>query len=239
MKEITEEFGRCYYPQSAFLVVYENGSYQKDIYIESYNFDANGCPINAHPLSLKERRMFAKALDQSGDFKRGYLKPKGLLPENVLYLNPESNGFAVWYTGKQQAHLFFKEDLGIANGQAWISPLLWKATKESLSVYALIDTGKPNVDSILYHAPFFNIYEDGKVCMGTVKIDIADDCTLDDFIARWEQYFFNSYFSHLLRQRSPVKGNIISLWQSLIGSHKKFPLKELTPNKLTLKNILS
>ncbi|MFV8327742.1 hypothetical protein [Flavobacterium sp. ZS1P14] len=30
--------------------------------------------------------------------------------------------------------------------------------------------------------------------MGTVAVTIKSDCLLEEFIALWEQYFFNSYF---------------------------------------------
>lgn len=45
---------------------------------------------------------------------------------------------------------------------------------------------------------FFNIYEKGNVCMGTVSIDIKNSASVEEFIQAWEHYFFNSYFSHSL-----------------------------------------
>lgn len=87
-----------------------------------------------------------------------------------------------------------------------------------------------NEQTLLYHAPFFNLYNDGRVCMGTVKVDIKADCHLEDFMQSCEQYFFNSYFSHLIGNASPVKENIIQLWQKLVGSDKPFPLKSLLKN---------
>lgn len=237
MKDITKDFGDCYRPVSA-LLIYEDRDCKTSVYVESYNIDDNGFPINGHPLSSKESRSLVKALDTSGDSRRSYLKPKGLLAENILFINPESGGFALWYTPEQQAGLLFRENLGIPCGMAWIPPLLWKATKESLYVYALQDTGKPTLKSALYDAPFFNLYKDGKVCMGTVKLKFKEDCNLEDFTEQWQYYFFNSYFSHLLQQRSPVKGNVVSLWQSLVCTDTKFPLEVLTKNDITLKDLI-
>jgi PRTRC genetic system protein B len=237
MKDITATFGTLYNPVKAF-VVYQKDTADKSFYIEAYDMAENGCPINAHPLSLRESKQLANALDTSDELKRNFLKPSGLLPKNVLYMNPDHDGYAIWYTSAQKVNLFFVESLAIADGKAFIPPLLWKASKSSLSIYAINSTTNINEQTNLYHAPFFNIYKDGKVCMGTVSVSIKADCPLEEFIQKWEQYFFNSYFSHLIGETSPVKGNIIQLWQALVGNGKPFPMKSLLKNGLTIKNLL-
>ncbi|MFH6943475.1 PRTRC system protein B [Flavobacterium sp. FlaQc-50] len=238
MKDITQQFGTLYNPVKAF-VVYQKTSAEKSIYVEAYDMDKNGCPINAHPLSLKESTQLASALDASEELTRKFLKPSGLLPKNVLHLNPEHDGSAIWYTPAQKVSLFFVESLAIPNAEAFVPPLLWKASKNTLYIYAMVADKIINERTALYHAPFFNLYDDGRVCMGTVKVDIKADCHLQDFMQSWEQYFFKSYFSHLIGNTSPVKGNIIQLWQKLVGSGKPFPIKSLIKNGLTLKKLLS
>jgi PRTRC genetic system protein B len=238
MKDITQQFGTLYNPVKAF-VVYQKNSAEKSIYVEAYDMDKNGCPINAHPLSLKESTQLASALDTSEELTRKFLKPSGLLPKNVLHLNPEHDGSAIWYTPAQKVSLFFVESLAIPNAEAFVPPLLWKVSKNTLYIYAMVADKIINEQTALYHAPFFNLYNDGRVCMGTVKVDIKADCHLQDFMQSWEQYFFKSYFSHLIGNTSPVKGNIIQLWQKLVGSGKPFPIKSLIKNGLTLKKLLS
>jgi PRTRC genetic system protein B len=238
MKDITQKFGTLYNPVKAF-VVYQKDTAEKSIYVEVYDMDKNGCPINAHPLSLKESTQLASALDTSGELTRKFLKPSGLLPKKVLHLNPEHDGSAIWYTPAQKVSLFFVESLGITNGEAFVPALLWKATKNTLYIYAMDTEMQINEQTALYHAPFFNLYTDGRVCMGTVSVNIKTNCYLEEFISLWEQYFFNSYFSHLIGNKSPVKGNIIQLWQKLVGSGKSFPIKSLFKNGLTIKNIIS
>lgn len=238
MKDITQTFGTLYNPVKAF-VVYQENSAEKSIYVEAYDMDKNGCPINAHPLSLRESIELAGALDTSEELTRKFLKPSGLLPKNVLYLNPEHDGYAVWYSPAQKVDLFFVEGLGIANGKAFVPPLLWKASKNNLCIYAMDTDTQINQQTVLYHAPFFNIYKDGKVCLGTVSVNIKADCLLEEFMYLWEQYFFNSYFSHLIIENSPIKTNIVQLWQNLVNTKKRFPLKFLLKNGLTIKNLLS
>jgi PRTRC genetic system protein B len=238
MKDITQTFGTLYNPVKAF-VVYQKNSAEKSIYVEAYDMDKNGCPINAHPLSLKESTQLAGALDTSEELTRRFLKPSGLLPKNILYLNPEQGGYAVWYTPAQKVDLFFVEGLGIANGKAFVPPLLWKASKNTLCIYAMDTDTQINENTALYHAPFFNLYKDGKVCLGTVSVNIKADCLLEEFLYLWEQYFFNSYFSHVIGDASPVRTNIVQLWQNLVNTKKRFPLKSLLKNGLTIKKILS
>ena len=239
MKDITQTFGALYHPVKAF-VVYQEKTRNKILgnnYVAAYDMDANGYPINAHPLAIAESIALAKALDVSQELKRSFLKPKGLLPENILYINPDHNGYVIWHTPMMQTELYFVNGLDIPNGKATVPPLLWKASKGSLNVYALYNDSKPAIETSLYHAPFFNLHEDGNVCMGTVAVNITSNCMLEDFMEHWQQYFFNSYFSHLIHKK-PVKGNIVQLWQSLVGSRKKFPLKSLIKTKLTIKNLL-
>jgi len=238
MKDITTTFGTLYNPVKAF-VIYEKDASDKSIYVESYDIDNKGYPINAHPLSVKESNQLAKALDNSDELQRNFLKPSGLLPKNVLYINPDHNGYAIWYSPAQKLDLFFADSLGIPNGVASIPALLWKASKKSLYLYALDNITEISEKTDLFHAPFFNIYDDGKVCMGTVSVNIKADCLLEEFMQQWENYFFNSYFSHLIQEKSPINGNIIQLWQKLVNSSKPFPLKSLIKNGLTLKQLLS
>jgi len=239
MQNITEQLGKNFSPEKALLVYSNNGNrYEKDFYIESYDIDDSGYPVNAHPLSALECRSLAKALDSSGELRRSFLKSEGLLPKEVLFIDPSQTGYAVWYSPAQKVHLFFRDDLGIPCGCAYVPPLVWKANRTKLHLFALKSDLGLTLGSKLYKAPFFNISDNGKVCMGNVKIEIAPDCSLEGFMASWQKYFMGSYFTHLLGSGSPVKGNIVQLWQSLIGTGKKFPVRVLVENGLTLKNII-
>lgn len=198
----------------------------------------NGKPINAHPLTVQESISLAKALDTSEDLQTGFLDPVGLMPQNILYINRGRNAYAVWHTPAKKVRLLFKEGLDIPNGEAYIPPMIWKATRNTLAVYALNTDEAANLATPLCKAPYFNIYPDGKVCLGMVTIQIPKDCGLEEFMRQCEIYFFNSFFSHTLGGESPVKGNIVQLWKKLINTDAQFPTDKLTPIKLTLKNLI-
>jgi PRTRC genetic system protein B len=234
---IAENFGTLYHPKSA-LVFYETAGTDSDIYVEHFDMDSNGTPINAHPLTVKEANILAKALQTDKEKSKAFLKPKGILPTNILHINPSEKGTVLWYTKAQQRQLYFVSGLGIPNGIVQVPPMLWFANKNNLAVFALATDRRPTEKTPLHYAPFFNIYEDGKVCMGTVNIDIKNSASVEEFIQAWESYFFNSYFSHLLGSHSPIKGNCVKVWKDLIGTDKTFPKEVLKKNNKTLKNLL-
>ena len=236
MTDITQSFGTLYHPQKAF-VIYEQNATAKHIYIESYDFDPCGRPVNGHPLSVPEANRLCKALQISEKKQSAFLAPKGLLPKNLLHIRTDKNPFAVWRTPAQSVKLYFKDDLGIPCGLTEIPALVWKATKTNITIYAVIQDDI-TLETPLFHAPFFNLHEDGRVCMGNVRLEIKKDCCLEDFISTWERAFFDSYFSHLIQGHQPVKGNIVQLWKSLSGTGKPFPSEKLIPAKKTLRDLI-
>lgn len=237
MKDITQEFGTLYHPKCA-LVVYEAKNTATDIYVEHFDMDKSGNLINAHPLSVREANRLAKALQTEQQKDTAFLKPSGVLPTTILHINPNNgNGTVVWYTKAQQRQLYFVDGLEIPIGKACVPPMLWKASKDSLAVYALKSERRPTEKTKLCHAPFLNIYQDGRVCMGTVSIDIKNSASVEEFTSAWEHYFFNSYFSHLLGS-SPIDGNCITLWKDLTRTGNPFPKEVLKPNYKTLKDLL-
>ncbi len=239
MKDIIQDFGTLYHPTNA-LVFYQNNQGSKETYVEYFDMDKNGNPINAHPLSEREAETLAKALrvktkkEKSQDF----LKPKGIIPTHILHINPSENGSVLWFTKSIKRQLFFTENLGISNGTAEIPAMLWLANKRSLKIFALSSNRRPTEKTHLFYAPFFNVYEDGNVCMGTVDVHIQNSTSLEEFTKKWENYFFNSYFSHLMNEHNPINGNCVSIWKSLINTQKQFPKEALKQANRTLKNLL-
>ncbi|SRR6266498_3294360 len=204
MRNITSIFSNIYLPDKA-LVLYRSISKESDVYVEAYDMDDNGKSINVHPLSLKEAAELAAHLNTSTDLNKDFLTTKGLLPDNLLYLKSNKQGFAVWFTPSHKLQLFFKEALLIPCGEAFVLAMVWKAERETLHVYAIANDKKSSINTSLYHAPFFNVYSNGNVCMGSVDVEIETNCCLEDFIKMWQSYFFNSYFSHMVSEHIPVK----------------------------------
>ena len=239
MKDITQNFGTLYHPTNA-LVFYQNDERNIETYVEHFDMDKNGNPINAHPLTEREAETLAKALivKTQKEKNQDFLKPKGILPTNILQINPSENGAVLWFTKSMKRQLYFTENLEISNGIAEVPAMLWLANKRSLKIFALSSNRRPTEKTELFYAPFFNVYEDGNVCMGTVDVNIQNSNSLEEFTTKWEDYFFNSYFSHLMDEHNPINGNCVSLWKSLINTEKPFPKEALKKANRTLKNLL-
>ena len=237
MKDITQNFGTLYHPLSA-LVFYQTKGSSKTTYVEHFDMDKNGSPINAHPLTEREAKVLAKALNTDKEKSKAFLKSKSILPTNILHINSSENGSVLWYTKARKTKMFFIESLEIPRGMAEAPAMLWYANKQNLMVFALATDRRPTEKTALYHAPFFNVYEGGNVCMGTVDVNIKNSASIEEFTTAWEDYFFNSYFSHLMEDHNPIKGNCVSLWKKLIQTGEAFPKEVLKKNNRTLKNLL-
>jgi PRTRC genetic system protein B len=244
MKNVSQSFNEQYSPVKALLIYQsaeqetENGnSPVAEIYVESYDIGKQGNPINAHPLTVKEMTALSELLQATQELKNNYLQCRGVLPPKLIYVHTENNGYAIWYTPPQEVSLFFTDGLGIPSGKTQIPALLWKATKERLQVFALKGKAKPTAVTSLYYAPLFNLSQDGSVCMGTVNINIDRQTCLEDFMAQWESYFFNSYFTHTLGNHRYCKSNIVELWKEQ-ATGRGFPQDELIKNGRTLKDLI-
>ncbi|RZJ66791.1 MAG: PRTRC system protein B [Flavobacterium sp.] len=235
MKNITDLFSQSYTPFKA-LLFYQNE--KDDLYVESYDMDVLGKPINAHPLTQRESKILSESMQSKQENMSGFLCTLGLLSDRILHVDRSGEGYAIWYTSEMRKHLIFKSDLGIPNGEAYLPPLLWKASKKGLSVWALGSNDRPNLETKLYQAPFFNLYPDGRVCMGNVDVKFSLSIDLDEFMSQWEKLYFGSAFSHLLQGISPVKCNIVQLWQEQIGTEILFPKKQLKRFPKLLKDII-
>ena len=230
------EFNSLFVPKIALVMFEQQGGHDKQYYIERYDIGMNGKPLNAHPLTEQEAAHFVEVFKSSTQSNFDFMVPEGILPENVLYLDPNNKeGLIIWYTRTQSRRLFFVDSLKLRNDLAEIPALLWCVSDHKLYLYALKDNGRPDADTQLYAAPFFNMYIDGKVCLGTVSTDLSNAGSLEEFIAAWQSFFFDSYFSHPICDSY----SLIELWQDLLGTGKAFPKKQLKKIGFNLKKLLS
>lgn len=235
LNDITQEFEPLYFPQSALVFYLKEGN-NPDGYVEHFDMDDTGMLLNAHRLTVREATALTKAL-RITDNKVDCLQSSGILGSHILHIDP-LKGKAVWFTKSMQRQLCFTENLDLPNGKAHVPHMLWMADRKSLTVFALTTNRRPAKNTALYYAPFFNVYEDGKVCMGSVDVRIMKTATLEEFTKAWEDYFFNSYFSHLMTGHNPIKGNCVSLWKNLVSTGEKFPLDVLKKSNITLKDLI-
>lgn len=165
------------------------------------------------------------------------------LPENVLAHSAEK---LVFYLRPQKhVHFFSKgagETLHALDGSLVPCPALVfhvSATPAggSLSVYAIRQQGRPDLNTILYHAPFYNVNSRGSVCHGSMSTpDSHDPSTTEG----WVESFFASVFTHGsgVRFLKGEKGYGETLADLVESGADRFPTKRLRRTGARLRSII-
>lgn len=161
--------------------------------------------------------------------------PIEILPERVIVRTTET---IVWWTPSCQRVMFFSDRGGDAalkelNGKPYPHPpLLFKASGSHLWVRALGENQRPQPGTRLFMAPYWNCYDNGVVCTGSMRIPREKSVAAIDM---WEQAFFQSEFTHAagVRKHTRHPGGFLSMWQLLQGK-KRFPGRYLVPMKQSL-----
>ncbi len=174
-------------------------------------------------------KLLGKLLEEIKGIDKSKYEFKNFIPSNVVRFNLKDQSLnLMWLFKKSVRELTFSETNQIKNKRKIIPNLIFQVKNGELYVYAYkLDRG---LKTKIYYAPFHNIYNDGKVCMGNAKIDwnISD---LEELIIHIEKMFFNSKFTHL--NHSNFKNNINVIWDrngfndnANLTSYNKF-LKDL------------
>lgn len=148
----------------------------------------------------------------------------------------------VWWCPSKVRPIWFQTKsvrLNRLNGASVTHPnLVFAATPQGLSVWAIAREQRPTPKTPLFHAPYLNVWESGGVCQGNVQFPRI---LVPSNIAQFERAFFDSNFTHanhhsLTRHPRGHDG----FWRDLRSKRKKkVPWRWLVPTKLTLENVLN
>jgi PRTRC genetic system protein B len=151
--------------------------------------------------------------------------PVEFLPDQVVARTPD---LLAWWAPAAVRPMFFRagSELECVSGKQFPHPaLLFVVCRTVLYVRALFATQRPQPDTKLAAAPYWNLDSNGAVCAGTMRTPKSLTVTS---IGAWQQAFFQSEFTHpggggrLTKRR----GGTSALWKSLAGK-KRFPLSTL------------
>jgi PRTRC genetic system protein B len=164
--------------------------------------------------------------------------PAEFLPDNVVARTPE---LIAWWTPSTVRPMFFREGSELADISGKIFPhpaLLFVVRNAVLFVRALPNNHRPDPETRLAAAPYWNIDSKGAVCAGTMRV--PKSLTVNS-IPAWQQAFFQSEFTHPggAGRLTKRKGGTADLWRSLTGK-KLFPrsaLIEMEPLNEYLRNL--
>lgn len=163
-----------------------------------------------------------------------------VLPENVLAWE---SSMLCWWRPAGRRIIFFStqnDALNAISGQEVMHPpLVFRAQPSNLSVWALGQDKRPTEQTELYRAPYFNIYGNGQMCTGSVRLPEQPQ---PNNIPQWEECFFGSNFAHGNTQALTThpKGHT-GYWKMLSKQNatKQNAMRYLNSGKVTLQQIVT
>ena len=161
-----------------------------------------------------------------------------ILPGNVLARTPQ---LLAWWVPEQIRQMFFDHAQGVlaeVSGKRCPQPaLVMRVDPQGLAIRALSRSDRPQANTPLKFAPYWNTYQSGEVCLGSMRA--PKDASVAS-IEVWERSFYESAFTHpsdrvrLTKHPDASEG----LWRELAGKRGRFPVKYLVDAKQTLAQFL-
>lgn len=171
-----------------------------------------------------------------GSLADEYLYDTDLLPETLLGHSPKH---MLWWRPAGRARVFFRNaELGKRSAVVSHPALVFMVAGSEWSVYALKDSVRPTMDTDLCHAPYFNVYDSGKICIGSAAIP---DKLTPSTISTWESAFLESEFTHVnghIKKVSHPRGEYAFWKEMLDGKYETFPTEYLVGTGQKLSHLL-
>ena len=216
------------------LLLYGDATGTSYVSIHAISHDVGGGPptmLAGRPATKEAVTMLCRKLVPGAQSRPCWL------PSRCLSVG---DGYLMWWTepGTRRMYVSCKE---LGEREAWVPhpPLLWVVERRRWRVFALATNERPTPNTPLCHAPFFNIYDDGRICSGSAG---QPKSTAPDSIEAWEAAFFCSSFTHPngIMARCTHPRGLYALWQALLdGEHTVFPDSLLQPCQGTVASLLA
>lgn len=166
------------------------------------------------------------------------VRHSGFIPNTVLYADGDS---LVWWVPPGLRHIAFRCAQWQPNERAGTLPhpgLVFLCDKQRWMVWAVKGRCRPTPETILWRAPYFNVYVDGNICRGNITLPNTNSF---DNIAQWNDAFFRTYFTH-----SNTPGNLLdytggayAFWRDMLDRPvPRFPNSVLVRLGMRLKDII-
>jgi PRTRC genetic system protein B len=215
-----EKFEKSFEP-SLGIIVYKKDS---DFYLQAHEIGKNGDKYSwgeGKPLKKEQLQELAQSISKQN---LASMELSGLLPENILYYQPAISGNRiVWWIAPSERYIHFSSHLKIKSGKCRLPALLLAAHDRKMYVFALKGSKKPTIKTEIFNAPFYNLYDNGDVCLGTTS-ETRKKNYLHEEMDRWERRFFGSRFTDAHGDDDRLnKGWTMKKLYGDILSGKKFP----------------
>lgn len=155
-------------------------------------------------------------------------------PAHVL---AKGTGYLVWYRPPQRRTIWIDaEELGGKHTvEVPVPGLIWiaKPLQKSCYVFAYHGAERPDGNTVLCQAPFFNVWNSGQICEGNADVPSGPAAMVPE---NWEAMFWNSWFTHPNTPRLVSgKEGAYRFWANFIKVKRRvFPQAKLLSLKVTL-----
>lgn len=202
--------------------------------------DNKGIPVllEGHPLTMEILNAMTEAIAKGAESRRSF---GGYLPENVLAVG---TGSIVWWLPASDRNVSFAcsdKLIGTASGKTPHPSLVFGVNNSGdWFVFAIKGNTRPTPDTKLWQAPYFNVWESGKICQGSTSVPPGATTAQ---IGGWNTAFFSSNFSHPnVHEKGKLvkyKGGPYQFWRDMLdGSSQRFPLRVLVGTGHTLDDFI-
>ena len=165
----------------------------------------------------------------------------GFVPPNLVY---RDSHVLAWWVPPSRRQIWFRGDaekLGAAERSEVVPHpgLVFAVTAERVwKVWAVKGSERPGPETVLFRAPYMNVWDNHTVCAGNVETPRASDT---ERIEAWNEAWFRSYFTHPNGTQKLVeyRGGAYAFWRHMLdGRHPDFPERVLVGTGKTLKAVL-
>lgn len=155
-----------------------------------------------------------------------------IIPEKVLSISADH---MVWWMPAGERNVFFNnKELGKRAAKVPHPALMFAIVKGQWYIFALAKNERPNEETVLHFAPYFNVYDSCAICAGSARVPrgISANAT-----GEWEKAFFDSEFTHIngKEKKATHPRGEYAMWKELLdGFYLTFPVEFLAPTQFTL-----
>lgn len=203
-----------------------------DVYAEVAKIE-NGVAKSYSPLCKDALKDIAKSVEQTiGKEDSEFSFSKFDSEREILFAEFKDDSLsATWFIKKAKRMYETKNYKGVIT----YPNLILKFSNNKLYIYST-KISNLNLDTVIYKAPFPNIYDNGAMCFGSMSVNKLKSNNLELLIKNMENSFFNSRFNALMSQNRTIS-NTYNLFEELVKNKGEFPNKELVKTKLKLKDV--
>jgi len=237
MNDNMELLLKTYKPEVA-IVVYGSRTVHNDYYLESHTFNEAGGLMEGKPLM---EETLNSMVDVFFDERQNRLRVSGFIPENIVSfeLLPGGSCHMTWYRPAEIRVMHFAAALKLNTGKMWVPAMYYVVNRNSLYVFATKKSGRPDMNTVLYRAPFFNVSDNGSVCLGSAQVKKPTIHSYENLMKYWEDLFWLSKFSHLNGATNPTKSDLSDVYKKLLKSKTKLKWSDIDELKTNGKKVKS